>query len=78
MHKILKAVLNATLYSILLVLIPNVSLLYLMGYFPYWIPEPIANLGSLQGFVMIITLLGLALTVLVIISTITEDRARMK
>ena len=77
-HKIIKAVLFAAFYILMLVIIPNVGLKYVFQLVPEEILQYIEEIINLQGIVMSISIIGMILAILTFSSNMVEDWSLVK
>jgi len=78
MRKIIKAVLSAVLYIIILVVIPNVGLQFLSQSIPAEMLPYIEEMIPLHGIVMSISVIGVVLAILSFSSNMVEDWSPIK
>lgn len=78
MHKIIKAVLFAAFYILMLVVIPNVGLQYVFQLMPEEILPFIEEMIDLRGIVMPISIIGVILAILTFSSNMVEDWSLVK
>lgn len=78
MRKIIKAVLFAAFYILMLVVIPNVGLQYVSQLMPEEILQYIGEIINLQGIVMPISIIGVILAILTFSSNMVEDWSLVK
>jgi hypothetical protein len=79
MRKIIKAVLSAALYILILVVIPNIGLQYLFQLVPAGSPpRMLIDKMNLQGIVMSISIVGVVLAILSFSANIVEDWSPIK
>lgn len=78
MRKIIKAVLSATFYILMLVVIPNIGLQYVSQLVPEEILQYMGEIINLQGIVMATSVIGVARAVLAFCSNMMDDWSPIK
>lgn len=73
MRKIIKAVLSATFYILMLVVIPNIGLQYVSQLVPEEILQYMGEVINLQGIVMVTAVIGVARAVLAFSLNMMDD-----